>query len=403
MAEAVVELPEGACAFIAGGGRDVEAGKVAAFTALAAGTRVKLLDPGGDEAGLALADPDNGRLRVMAVPADGFAAIDGALLGWRVERALALRRGLGLPAPDATYRLINAAGDGLPGLACDVLGRFGVLWAYGEGLLPSARQLAEAVRGFAGLDGVVIKLRRRGGADDGKIPEEVSGRAPPPVYEAREHGVPFEIHPLGATNVGLFTDMREHRRSLARFVGGKRVLNLFSYSGALSVAAARAGAAAVTSVDTSAGVHAWAQGNFRRSDLPDDPKRWRFEAGDAVRFLARAIRDKERYDVVLIDPPTFSTARGSAWSLERDYPALIEQAATVLSDGGILWLAANSHELAATKAAPGDGSLLRLAHKGIRAANRTAAVLDHSGLPPDYPTLVAQPRDRYLQVAALRL
>ncbi|MGH2900748.1 MAG: class I SAM-dependent methyltransferase, partial [Solirubrobacteraceae bacterium] len=174
---------------------------------------------------------------------------------------------------------------------------------------------------------------------------------------------------------------------------GARVLNLFSYTGALSLACARGGAAAVTSVDTSAGVQAWAAGNFARSGLTD-AKRWRFEAGDAVRFLARAARDKERYDLILIDPPTFSTARGAPWTLDRDYPDLIAKAAAVIPTDGLLWLAANTHELA---------SLTKLAHKGLRAAGRTGAIVEQGGLPPEYPTLAAQPHDRYLQVCLLRL
>jgi 23S rRNA (cytosine1962-C5)-methyltransferase len=168
------------------------------------------------------------------------------------------------------------------------------------------------------------------------------------------------------------------------------VLNLFSYTGALSLACARAGAARVTSVDTSEGVQAWAAGNFARSNLVD-AARWRFEAGDAVRFLARAVKAKERYDLVLIDPPTFSTARGKPWTLDRDYPELIAQAAAVIPDGGMLWLAANTHEL---------GSLVRLAQRGLRGRG---VVVDQGSLPPDYPTLPAQPRDRYLQVISLRL
>jgi 23S rRNA (cytosine1962-C5)-methyltransferase len=395
MPEPELQLPDQAAAFVAGGGRDVDASRVPGAATLAAGTRLRLVDRGGDELGLALADPENARLRVMATPNDGFAAIDGALVGWRVERALALRRTLGLPGPDAAYRIVNAAGDGLPGFTCDVLGRFAVLWVYADGLVAIARVLADAIRGFAALDGVVIKVRAKGNADS--VPrEEIVGATPPAAYEARERDVPFEIHPLGATNVGLFTDMREHRAGLGRFVAGARVLNLFSYSGALSVACARTGAAAVTSVDTSAGVHAWAAGNFRRSGFTADDKRWKFETGDAVRFLARAGRDRERYDTVLIDPPTFSTARGAAWSLDRDYPALIGQAAAVIPDGGIVWLAANSHDLA-------DGGLARLALKGLRTAGRSAAVIEQLGLPPDYPTLLAQPRDRYLQVVVLRL
>ena len=78
----------------------------------------------------------------------------------------------------------------------------------------------------------------------------------------------------------------------------------------------------------------------------------------------------------------------------RDYPDLIAKAAAVIPTDGLLWLAANTHEL---------GSLARLAHKGLRTAQRSAAIVEQGGLPPEYPTLPAQPHDRYLQVCLLRL
>jgi 23S rRNA (cytosine1962-C5)-methyltransferase len=384
-----VVLPGPAAAFVTAGGRDIDTAKLLAE--VTAGEHVQLVDERGEELGLAIADPDNARLRMLASPADGFPRIDGALLGWRVERALRLRKALGLPGADHAYRIVHGAGDGLPGFACDVLGPTAVVYVYGAGLRPLGKQLAEAIVGFAQLRGAVVKLRARGGADS--VEQDIVGARPDDQVIVTEHGMPFEIHPLSGLNHGLFTDMREHRRGLARFVAGARVLNLFSYTGALSVACARAGAATVTSVDTSAGVQAWAAGNFARAGLTD-AKRWRFEAGDAVRFLARAARDKERYDVVLIDPPTFSTARGAPWTLDRDYPEVIAKAAAVIPADGLLWLAANTHEL---------GSLAKLAQKGLRTAGRVGAVLEQGGLPPEYPTLAAQPHDRYLQVCLLRL
>jgi 23S rRNA (cytosine1962-C5)-methyltransferase len=375
--------------FVAGGGRDIDTARLTDVAALAPGEHVRVVDGNGDELGLAIADPDNARLRVLAVPADGFAKIDGALLGWRVERALAWRRQLGLPGDDRAYRIVHGAGDGLPGFACDVLGRVAVVYAYGDGLRALGRQLAEAITGFARLDGAVIKRRARGGAAE--VEQEVIGK----VEErgiAVEHELQVEIHPLGGLNHGLFTDMREHRRGLARFAGGKRVLNLFSYTGTLGLACARAGATAVTNVDTSEGVQAWARGNFTRAGLTGNA--WRFEAGDAVRFLARAARDSERYDLVVVDPPSFSTARGAPWAIDREYPALIAQCAAVIPPDGVLWLAANHAEL---------GSLAKLAHKGLRQAGRTGAIVEQGGLPPEYPTVAAQTHDRYLQVCVVRL
>jgi 23S rRNA (cytosine1962-C5)-methyltransferase len=384
-----VVLAGEARSFVDGGGRDVELARVPADPALAPGEHVQLTDDRGNELGLAIADPENDKLRVFVTAEERFPKIDGALIAWRVEKALQLRRLLQLPGPDAAFRLIHGAGDGLPGLTCDLLGPTAVLYCYAAAMLPTARILAEAVRGFGKLDGVVVKVRARGSAD--QVPQEVIGAAPEQLV-VKESGVPFEVHPLGGLNVGLFTDMREHRRGLGRFVAGRTVLNLFSYTAALSVACARAGATAVTSVDTSPGVAAWARTNFALSDLTGP--QWKFETGDAVRFLARAQKDRERYDVVLIDPPTFSTARGAPWTLDRDYPDLIAQACAVIPEGGLLWLAANTHEL---------GSLVRLAQKGFRKARRLASILEQGGLPPDYPTLAAQPKDRYLQVALFRL
>ena len=388
-------LPASAASFVAGGGRDVALGALpeAARAGLGAGDHVRIADERGAEVGLGVVDPDNDKVRVLAVAADGFPRIDGALLGWRVERALALRARLGLTGPDRAYRLVHGAGDGLPGFACDVLGRTCVVYAYAEALRPLGRQLAEAIVGFARLEGAVVKLRARGG--ESAVAQDVVGAKPADEVIATESGVPYELHPLAGLNHGLFTDMREHRLGLARFAAGARVLNLFSYTGALGLACARAGAASVVSVDTSAGVQAWARGNFARSGLAPNDARWRFETGDAARFLARAARDKERYDLVIVDPPsTSSAAGGSGWVLARDYPALIAKAAAVIPPDGLLWLAANTQDLT---------SLGKLAHKGLREAGRTGAILEQGGLPPEYPTLAAQPADRYLQVCLLRL
>ncbi len=383
-----LSVPAFAAQFIAGGGRDVDTTRLSLDAK--PGEHVQVTDDRGDEIGLAIVDTDNARLRFFSTPTDGFAKIDAALIGWRVERALALRKQLDLPGPDHAYRIVHGAGDGLPGLAADVLGRVAVVWAYSEALRPLGMKLAESIVGFARLDGAVVKLRTKGG--ESNVAQSMTGTVPESLV-ATEHGVPFEIHPLGGLNTGLFTDMREQRRGLARFVRDKRVLNLFSYTGALSVASARFGAATVTSVDTSSGVQSWAAGNFARSGFAPDP-RWKFETGDASRFLDRAARDKERYDVILCDPPSSSSAAGVSWALGRDYPDLIARCAAVIPPDGLLWLAANTHEL---------GSLAKLAHKGLRHANRTGVILEQGGLPPEYPTLVAQPADRYLQICLLRI
>ena len=112
------------------------------------------------------------------------------------------------------------------------MGRAAVVYAYGEGLRALGKQLAEAVVGFAQLDGAVVKLRAQG-RQRGRSAGPRSAPSPDERASSPSTACAYEVHPLGRLNVGLFTDMREQRLGLARFAAGKRVLNLFSYTGAL--------------------------------------------------------------------------------------------------------------------------------------------------------------------------
>jgi 23S rRNA (cytosine1962-C5)-methyltransferase len=354
---------------------------------------MRLVGPSGQALGLALADPENDRLRVMARADEAVDALGPTFFAARVERALALRRTLGLVGEGSAYRLVHGAGDGLPGLVADVLGPWAVLYVYSRGFVPHGQLLARAAIEQAGLRGVVVKVRSRGAASQQRVRQETVGEAPPETLVVEERGVPFEVHPVRGLNTGLFTDMREHRHGLARFVSGQSVLNGFGYTGTLSVVAARAGARSVTTVDLSSGVLAWARDNFRLSGLDPAAMPFRFETSDVGRFLDDEARAGRRFDVILLDPPAFSAARGASFAIDRDYPGLIAQATRLLTDGGLLWLACNAR----------TSDLVALAHEGFRRARREAMLLELGGLPPDHPTVPAQPEDRYLQMGLFRV
>jgi 23S rRNA (cytosine1962-C5)-methyltransferase len=355
------------------------------------GSLLVLLSARGGVLATALADPDNEVLRVIA--REGIERVDRSFFRRRIESAWALRCSLGLADGRSAYRLVNGEGDGLGGFLADVYGRFAVVYVFSPAFLQLGRTLAEALLEGGELDGAVLKVRPRGGPQPGKVRQEVVGAEPPEKLVVEELGVPYEVHLLGGLNVGLFSDMREHRRGLGRFVRGRRVLNTFAYTGAFSVAAARAGAASVTSVDLSSGVLKWARENFRLSGLDPDEPRFCFEASDVSRFLDAAAAQKLEYDAIILDPPTFSAARAAAWSMKNDYPDLIAQAASLLPPaGGILWAAANAH---------GAPRLEKTLAEGIAKCGAEARVLETGGLPPDYPTLATYPQSRYLQVAVL--
>jgi 23S rRNA (cytosine1962-C5)-methyltransferase len=385
-------LPPAAAAFVAEGGRDLPLSLVGVAEGLEPARPLRLLTQGGEVLGLAFADPENERIRLLALASEGFDTLGPAFFAARVGQALALRRTLGLTGEQAAYRLLHGAADGLPGFSADVLGGWAVVYVHGRAFLPHGRLLAQAAIEAGGLHGAVVKLRSRGAASQGRVRQEIVGEAPPERLVVEERGVPFEVHLDRGLNTGLFTDMREHRHALARLAAGKAILNGFSYTSTLSVVAARAGAASVTSVDLSSGVLAWARDNFRLSGLDPDAPAFRFEAADVGRFLEEEARGGRRFDLVLLDPPAFSAARGAAFALDRDFPELVARACALLTDGGLLWLACNAR----------GSSLVALAQEGFRRAHREAVLLEMGGLPADHPTVAVQPEDRYLQVGLFR-
>jgi 23S rRNA (cytosine1962-C5)-methyltransferase len=362
------------------------------------GRPVRLLDARGETRAIGVADPENELVRVWS-HGEAARAPDAAFVRAKLAAALDLRRTLGLTDGQSAYRLFNGEGDGLSGLAADVYGPFAVVTALSRGLVGHARLLAQCALELlpaAGLPlaGAVLKTRLKGsGNTPERAKDDVVGETPPDKLVVRESGIPYEVHLRGGINVGLFTDMREHRAGLARFVRGKRVLNTFAYTGALSVAAARAGAAAVTSVDLAAGPLAWARANFALSGLDAAAHRW--EVSDVFRFLEAERERRAAYDVVILDPPTVSGARASLWAQKRDYPDLIAAACAVLPEaGGHLWISSNTHR---------GPSVLKHVDAGVALARRDARLLELGGLPPDYPTPLAWPAARYLEVAQIRV
>lgn len=363
------------------------------------GRPLRFLTARGEPRAVGVADPENEIWRVWGDAS--CRALDAAFFRARVRAALALRRTWGLADGRSAYRLVNGEGDGLGGLGADVYGGFGVVTALSRGLLGHARLLAESARQVyaeAGLplDGVVLKVRLKAqGAGPERVKDQVVGEEPPAKLVAYENDVPYEVHLRGAVNVGLFTDMRDHRAGLRRFVRGRRVLNTFAYTGALSVAAARAGAAAVTSVDLAAGPLAWARENFRLSGLDPEAAPYRWEVSDVFRFLDGERERGARHDVIILDPPAVSGARAAWWSQKRDYPELIAAAIALLPDeGGHLWVSSSTHR---------GPSVEKHIEAGLALAGRRAAVLEIGGLPPDYPTLLHWPAGRYLEVCQLRV
>lgn len=252
--------------------------------------------------------------------------------------------------PETTaYRLVNGAGDGLPGFTLDRYGESLVLNCYDPHLDPASpalRLLLEAVGQLWPQLPVYGKFRPRQASNLDRR-EEVTApelplrgpalgatRAAPAETTIRENGLAYLIRPGEGLSPGLFLDMREIRARLAGLAAGKTVLNCFAFTGAFGLVAAKNGAARALNLDAGARALDWAKQNYRLNGLtPDD---YDFVTGDVFDWLNRFARRGQTFDVVILDPPSFSTIKKSRWAAEKDYGALAALAAKSVAGGGLL-------------------------------------------------------------------
>ncbi len=248
------------------------------------------------------------------------------------------------------FREVAAEGDGWPGLRLDRYGDW--LWMQrdrgAEGRGAPAPELPEA-RGLYTLE--AQRDRSRGGQG---LPV-LSGEDAPTPLRVEERGVAYGVELGAQLSTGLFLDQRPQRAWLARHAGGMRVLNTFAHAGAFSVAAASAGAETV-SVDLS---RKWLERVPRQLALNGiSPERHDCIYGDVFDWLRRLSKRGERFDLVILDPPSTSVGRKKKrWSAARDYGELVALARPLVAPGGWLWTSTNHRKL-------GIGRFLRLVRQG---------------------------------------
>ena len=307
----------------------------------------------------------------------------------RLARALALRRSLfdNLPADGATtgFRLCNGEGDGLPGLVCDVYGDTAVLQFDGAG--PA---------NFWQAEGIARWLRRRGSEDALGHPPGLAlvGPAPAAPVSFVENGVRFTADVVHGQKTGFFLDQRENRQRIRQFSAGRRVLNLFGYTGGFSVYAGLGGARHVTTVDAARPAVEAAGRHWQLNQLPPDghdPV-----AADVFQFLDGAARQGQTWELVISDPPSFAASQEAVAPALSAYQRLAGAAAAVTTAGGFLAAASCSSHVELQP-------FLAACEEGISAARRQATVLGIYGQPPDHPWPLACPEFRYLKFVLMRV
>jgi 23S rRNA (cytosine1962-C5)-methyltransferase len=221
--------------------------------------------------------------------------------------------------------------------------RYAERWASvaDDGAADAARDAAEAAAIAAGLGTeparVVLKTRAR---QRGSAQYAATGAASEPMI-VTEGGLRFEVN-LGAyLDTGLFLDHRDTRALVRSRAAGRHVLNLFAYTGSFSVYAAAGGAARSLTVDMSRTYQHWTRRNFLLNGI--DFRRHALACEDVLVFLARAVAQRARFDLIVLDPPSFSNSKRmtGSFDVQRDHPLLLRQCLALLAPDGELYFSNN--------------------------------------------------------------
>ena len=254
----------------------------------------------------------------------------------KIEASIARRSGLRSPDTDVC-RLVNGVADGLDGLIID---DFAGRW------LISTKEGADSPKLAPGL-GYRALYAKTLSKNEKSPPAHLGGEELTARFPVREHGLSYWIDFRSGYSQGLFLDQHLNRRRLRELSTGRNVLNTFAYTCSFGVAAVSAGAKAVN-LDLSRNYLKWGQENYRLNSL--EPEESDFIYGDVFDWLGRFAKRGRRFDIVVLDPPTFSRSRTSgAFRVEKDYGALLERALRVIESEGILLCCLNAHHISATE------------------------------------------------------
>jgi 23S rRNA (cytosine1962-C5)-methyltransferase len=314
---------------------------------------------------------------------------DKSLLVHRLQVAQSLRRSL---YEEPFYRLVYGESDGLPGLVLDRFGEVVVGQIATAGMEALRPQIEAAVKKVINPAALVWK-NDAGARDLEGLPhyvETVFGTAPETVV-VEEGGVAFQV-PLGSgQKTGWFFDQAANRLALRKYVGGARVLDVFSYLGAWGLGALKAGATEVTCVDSSAAALEQLQASAAANGLKPAVLR-----GDAFDVMESLHAEGRRFDVVVIDPPAFIKRKKDVPKGEAAYKRLNQLAMQLLERDGILVSCSCSYHLQPEQ-------LVAAIQRSARHLGRFAQIVEVGGQAPDHPIHPAIAETRYLKAFFCRV
>lgn len=342
-----------------------------------------------------------GSIAVRVLTWDESASIDTAFWQARLAEAWRVRHLLGLVRGDEdgtsrndTFRLVHGEGDNLPGLVIDMYADTAVIQAHSVGMHRSRHDIARALKAAVGdgLKNIYYK-------SESTLPfkadlhqeNEFLLKTCEPLAVSTENGLRFRIDWLKGQKTGFFVDQRNNRSLLEHYSKGRKVLNMFCYTGGFSVYAMRGGAELVHSVDSSAKAVDLATANVEMN-FPGETRHKAF-AEDAFKFLDEMTIP---YDLVILDPPAFAKHRDALRNALKGYTRLNAKAMEKMQPGGILFTFSCSQAVDKDQFRTAVFTAATLARKRVR-------ILHQLHQPEDHPVSIYHPEGEYLKGLVLQI
>jgi len=310
----------------------------------------------------------------------------------RVQRAILLRHTL-KPQQTTAYRLINGEGDGLPAIVVDVYGDYVVIATYSSATRSLMQWLADAISQLISPRGILLRQAAGAPEREGDI-ELLRGQIPPEDLVVSECGIRFYADLVEGHKTGLYLDQRDNRQTFARFAKAGTVLNLFSYTGGFSLAAALAGSGKTTNIDISQPALNRARDNFRLNDI--DLSGHRFSATDCYEYLKQATQAQELFDTVVCDPPSLGRSRAQLEHALKAYLRLNSLGLRLVRAGGF-------YAAASCTAQVTPEAFRQMLVAAALKAGRRAQIVHEAAHAFDHPISLGHPEGRYLKFIILRV
>ena len=320
--------------------------------------------------------------------------IDAAFFARKIQQAISSRHDFYASEDTTAFRIFNSEGDGIGGLIIDYYDGYYVMSWYSEGIYQFKEYVIEALKSAPNFKGLYQKKRFNVKGQYIEEDDFVAGDKGEFPLIIKENGIRFAVYLNDGAMVGVFLDQRDVRKTIRdKYAKGKTVLNMFSYTGAFSVAAALGGAAKTTSVDLANRSLAKTIEQFSVNGIDHEAQDIIVE--DVFKYFKYAVKKNMTFDLVVLDPPSFAKSKKHTFSAAKDYKDLLKEAIALTKPNGVIVASTNASNFDMKK-------FHSFIEKAFNEKGERYKMMEQFALPADFKTIKEFKSGNYLKVVFIQ-